>query len=522
MRLLFCCEYYHPSRGGVQEVMRQIAEHLVAVGHEVTVATTRLAERTSKVIGGVTIAEFDIHGNLAHGLEGESEIKRYQSFLKNIPVDAILIKAAQQWTFDAAWPVLDAIRARKVFIPCGFSGLYLPEYAAYFRELPDILRKFDHLIFYAERYRDIDFARLHDLSNFTVLPNGASEVEFAAPREKGFRARLGIADDAFTILTVGSPINAKGHAELAAAFAQLDTGGRSTALILNGQWPHPPESSKPSPMLSAEHLVAAPVAPATIAILSPSLAARVRGYLRRALAYRSREGTGAFVKKAIRATYFRGLGLLRRAIRPLHVAVWRLHATLTALTQRFSNPSAGRVISKSPVPPPKLTVDDWIVEAQRQPGKLVLKTHLSREDTVQAFFAADLFVFASNIEYSPLVLFEAAAAGTPFLTVPVGNAEEIVRWTGGGQRCPAANDERGYTRVDPAILAVEIARLIADPDLRRRLGEAGREAWRSIYNWAAISRRYETILTRPGPAAADIGVTTGLASGKHWQGPSTS
>ncbi len=55
MRLLFCCEYYHPSRGGVQEVMRQIAERMAAAGHEITVVTTRLKERTFTTLNGVRI-----------------------------------------------------------------------------------------------------------------------------------------------------------------------------------------------------------------------------------------------------------------------------------------------------------------------------------------------------------------------------------------------------------------------------------------------------------------------------------
>ncbi|MGT2429915.1 hypothetical protein ACU4HD_16405 [Cupriavidus basilensis] len=145
MRLLFCCEFYFPSVGGVQEVMRQLAERMVQRGHDVTVATTRLAERSFSEHNGVRIVEFGISGNAVRGIEGE--VERYREFVTGFDGDAILIKAAQQWTFDALWPVLDEIRARKVFIPCGFSGLYEPTYEQYFRDLPDILRRFDHLIF---------------------------------------------------------------------------------------------------------------------------------------------------------------------------------------------------------------------------------------------------------------------------------------------------------------------------------------------------------------------------------------
>jgi len=127
MRLLFCCEAYHPSRGGVQEVMRQIAERMALAGHDVTVATGHHRERNFEVLNGVHVREFKIHGNLVRGLRGE--IDRYRDFVVGFGADAILIKAAQQWTFDALWPVLDRITARKVFIPGGFSALHEPDYA---------------------------------------------------------------------------------------------------------------------------------------------------------------------------------------------------------------------------------------------------------------------------------------------------------------------------------------------------------------------------------------------------------
>ena len=108
--------------------------------------------------------------------------------------------------------------------------------------------------------------------------------------------------------------------------------------------------------------------------------------------------------------------------------------------------------------------------------------------------ASDLFVFASIVEYSPLVLFEAVAAGRPFLSVPVGNAEEIARWTGGGVICPAAKDARGDTRVDPGVLAREMGRLLKDDELRTRLARTGKERWRRQFTWQAIAPRYEAIL----------------------------
>jgi hypothetical protein len=72
------------------------------------------------------------------------------------------------------------------------------------------------------------------------LPNGASELEFGRPPDPAFRVRLGIPDDDFVFLTVGSPISMKGHKAVAEAFAKVILNGRSATLILNGNWPEPP------------------------------------------------------------------------------------------------------------------------------------------------------------------------------------------------------------------------------------------------------------------------------------------
>jgi glycosyltransferase involved in cell wall biosynthesis len=120
---------------------------------------------------------------------------------------------------------------------------------------------------------------------------------------------------------------------------------------------------------------------------------------------------------------------------------------------------------------------------------------LPRTEVIQAYLNSNLFVFASHVEYSPLVLFEAAAAGLPFLTVPVGNSAEIAEWTGGGVVCPAPRDEHGYTLVDPAVLAENIRSLAADPEKLAALGQAGRRAWSARFTWDKIVDKYEAIFT---------------------------
>lgn len=470
MRLLFCCEFYFPSVGGVQEVMRQLAERMVQRGHEVTVATTRLAERDFTEYNGVRIAEFGVSGNAVRGIEGE--VERYREFVAGFDGDAILIKAAQQWTFDGLWPVLDEIRVRKVFIPCGFSGLYEPTYEQYFRDLPDILRRFDHLIFYAERYRDIDFARLHGLEHRSILPNGASETEFGVSTDPEFRRRHGIPEDSFVFLTVGSMTGVKGHREVLEAFAKLRSGGRNVTLIVNGNPPPAPVVVRTVPSARAE------AGQAGNAAEVPKMAGRLRaaatyvnGRIRR-VAGLSWRFWGVVKREGYRGVQSRVHAIAARKIQAAG------HAHLLPRRMRKS------------IDP----IHFWAERATRQPHKQVLKVDLARPELVQAFKNADLFVFASNIEYSPLVLFETAAAGTPFLSVPVGNADEIARWTGGGVICQAPKDERGYTRVDPEVLAGEMKRMMADRQRLAVLGETAHARWQAQFTWARIAERYESIL----------------------------
>lgn len=453
MRCLFCCEFYYPSRGGVQEVMRQISERLVAAGHEVTVATTKLAERDFTELNGVRLIEFSVAGNFVRGLTGE--VDRYREFLKEFPADVILIKAAQQWTFDASLDILDDLSARKVFVPCGFSGLHEPRYEKYFEAMPDALRKFDQLIFYAERYRDIDFAKAHNIENFTIIPNGASETEFGVPRDPTFRKRHGIGADDTLLLTVGSPISNKGHTVLAAAYSLLSptSDARQLTLILNGDWPAPVGVDANGAELCYDN-------GERVLRNAYSYVATVAYWNARKIAARAASGVSEFRQ------------------------MFRKHTPNKKLKQaarRFVNPNG-------------LPIEYWIHAARVQPEKRVLKTYFSREETVQAFLNADLFVFASMVEYSPLVLYEAAAAGLPFLTVPVGNAEEIARWTGAGVVCPAFKDARGYARAEPSVLARHIEEILGNPKRLQELGIAGRRSFEQRFNWGTIAKQYEAVL----------------------------
>lgn len=424
MRILFCCEFYAPSVGGVQEVIRQIAERLVEKGHHVTVATSKLLERDCFSLNGVRIEEFMVSGNWVKGVSGE--VKKYREFVINGDFDLVMIKAAQQWTFDALWPVLDQIKIRKVFVPCGFPGLYESIYEDYYLQMPEILGKFDHLIFYASAYRDIDFSKSHGLNNFSIIPNGASERDFGVVPDVTFRARNCISETAFVFLTVGSFTGMKGHLELVSAFQKMALPKeKSAVLILNG---NDVSSFGDTFSLSPKNLIGL-----------------VNTY----------------------GIYFAAKHMLKKMLLKMGVDL--------------EKPADFKVIAS--------------FINQNEHGKKVLVTNFSKPELIQAYMAADLFVFASNVEYSPLVLFESAAAGTPFLSVDVGNSTEIAYWTESGQICPSERDAKGYTQVRFSALAEQMQRMMCAEEELQMLGERGRRNWSERFTWQKIAEQYEKLFT---------------------------
>ena len=105
MRILHTVEFYYPSIGGAQEVVKRVSEQLARRGHSVTIATAKLSNRTSNIINGVNIEEFDFIGQSPAHLN--SELKRYREFLLNGKFDVMMNYSIQTWTTDSIFPILD-------------------------------------------------------------------------------------------------------------------------------------------------------------------------------------------------------------------------------------------------------------------------------------------------------------------------------------------------------------------------------------------------------------------------------
>jgi glycosyltransferase involved in cell wall biosynthesis len=146
---------------------------------------------------------------------------------------------------------------------------------------------------------------------------------------------------------------------------------------------------------------------------------------------------------------------------------------------------------------PYAKVEACVTQINHQSShKHALLLDLPRAELIQAYLAADLFVFASHVEYSPLVLFEAAAAGTPFITSNAGNAKEIIQWLGGGFMMSDTANPEGFRMIDPQSLADEIAALMNQKSLLEKTGKKLKASWQKDFTWDEISKRYEKILSQ--------------------------
>jgi len=280
------------------------------------------------------------------------------------------------------------------------------------------MQAYDHLIFHADDYRDTNFARKHNLSNFTIIPNGASEVEFGQ-NDSEFRYHYNIPEDVPLLLTIGSHTAAKGHRLCMDAFTQLDV--ERAVLVVIGNIPD-----------------------------------------------------GQSHRKALAEFMLDDLSRLR----------------ITQALKRLLRALLGGMA-------PGCLPDDRIrsrwISLMKLGKKRVLLLDPPRKDVVAALRAADLFLFGSNIEYSPLVLYEAIASATPFVSLACGNAAEIASWSAGGVIAPTIQKEHGYVDGDPGSFAKTINQLLADDERRNSLAKSGHRSWRENFTWENIAKQYEAL-----------------------------
>jgi glycosyltransferase involved in cell wall biosynthesis len=380
MNILHTVESYYPFVGGMQEVVKRLSELLAQMGHRVVVATSHHPERTDSVINGVEVKSFRISGNTVTGIHGK-DVTEYVEFVKTGNFDIVANFAAQQWATDLLLPELENIKAKKVFIPTGFSNLFLSKYQNYYLTMPHYLRKYDLNIFLSEAYRDSLFAKKMGITNYAIIPNGADFEEFEKKTDPGeIRKKLKIPQDSFLVLLVGSHTGKKGHKEAISIFKKANIN--NSILLIAG--------NKVSEICSL---------------------------------------TCGFKSKFYNT----------------------LHS-----------------------------------------NKKILNLDLNRQDIVSLLKSSDLFIFPSNIECSPIVLFEAMAAKLPFLVTDVGNSKEISNWSlGSGMVLPTEIDEDGFSHAKINESAELLKKVHANRNELKQKGLKGYDEWHKKFTWTHIAKQYE-------------------------------
>lgn len=376
MKVLHLVEQYYPSLGGMQEVVKRLSEEMVKNGIDVTVATSSHNDRNFKALNGVKIEDFSVTGNLVYSCTGE--VQKYLDFLEHSDFDVIAFFAAQQWTVDLGLLQLDRIRAKKVFVPTGFSGLFDKNYALYFERMKSWIHKFDSCVFLSDNYQDFNFYKSNNGNKDILIPNGACFKEFTGPVADG-HSLLGVGSDYRIILHVGSHTSAKGHKEALTLFSRIPD--EKYVLVIAGN---------------------------------------------------------VFNEKC--------------------------YSDCLAFAEK--------------------------INSQSQHKKVIVQ-QFKRDEILALYRAAALFLFPSNIECSPIVLYECMASKTPVLCSDAGNSREILKkGCDFGEVLPGIKDINGYIIIDIEGSERVFKSFLDQLDIYTARAEKAHEVWLQRYTWEKITAEY--------------------------------
>jgi phosphatidylinositol alpha-1,6-mannosyltransferase len=113
--------------------------------------------------------------------------------------------------------------------------------------------------------------------------------------------------------------------------------------------------------------------------------------------------------------------------------------------------------------------------------KVIFAGFVPDEELAAYYAAADVYAHTGRAESFGLSVLEASAAGLPVVAVNEGGPREIV-----------VEAETGFlVEATPAALAEKIIRLLADPQLARRMGQAGQTRVQTRYTWEQGARDFE-------------------------------
>jgi L-malate glycosyltransferase len=375
MNILICCEFFHPSVGGVEKVTLELAKNFISKGHIVSIATSKFDNKLPKyqIFHKIMVHRFNISGNYKKGITGKYEI--YQNFLRNSKFDVVLFYAAQQWTFDLALPILDQINSNLYLATCGFSGLKKNGYKKYFQLVINKMKNINKNIVHSNNYIDINFLKKNNIKNNILVPN-AADNDFKEYKNKNFFKSNKIKKAKKNILNISNYKFNKGQ-DLSILIFFLLNFKEDINLIFIGE-------------------------------------------------------------KFNSKTYYLYLYFLK-----------------------------------------------LITEFFFKNKKIYFLEKLVRKNVVSAFFNHDVFLFTSRLECSPLVLFESAAAGLPFISLNSGNSYEVAKWTQAGRVCTNIFQASKYLNF-----------YLKNDKYCFLLSKNGKDNYLKKFNWKIISAKYIKIFKK--------------------------
>jgi glycogen synthase len=128
-----------------------------------------------------------------------------------------------------------------------------------------------------------------------------------------------------------------------------------------------------------------------------------------------------------------------------------------------------------------------------RPGIIWISEMLPRAETIDLYSQAAVFCCPSVYEPFGIINLEAMACETAVVASAVGGIKEVVVPEETGLLVEAALKPGTFEPEDRAAFAAALAdainRLARDPDLRRRMGEAGRHRVLEHFSWDSIAMR---------------------------------
>ena len=85
------------------------------------------------------------------------------------------------------------------------------------------------------------------------------------------------------------------------------------------------------------------------------------------------------------------------------------------------------------------------------------------------------------------------AAKLPFVTTDVGNAKEIIKWSGSGMLLPTTKDKNGRSMALRDKSTVLLETIYNNPKKRKTMAENGYNAWKKRFTWDKIAKQYEQV-----------------------------